>query len=393
MHKFVFFLLLIIATNTAMADSQTIRIGLNADMSGPDYRSGEAIRRGTELAISQINADGGVLGRSLELVVRDHRRNPARGIVNVQELASDSNVVAIMGGKHTPVILAELEHIHKVEIPYLVPWAAGTSVVENGYHLNYVFRVSVRDEYAGNFLVQYAAYQGYERIALLLEHTGWGRSNERAITDALQQHQMQLVRTDWFNWGQDVFDDALQRFKETEADVIIFVGNVPDGIAMAQALLQLPEPERFPVISHWGITGGDFQEVLAEELPQLDVAFLQTFSFFNPPYPERAELLARQYVDRYDDTDNWQQIMAPTGVAHAYDLTHLLAQAIERAGSTDRAQVKAALEEIDFHPGVVRDYVQPFTADYRDALSIDDFSMARFCNGTIKPSSITCEEE
>lgn len=63
-----------------------ILIGLDADITA--QRAGEAIRRGIVLAIDEINGAGSVLGRRLELVVRDYRGNPARGIDNIEELAT-----------------------------------------------------------------------------------------------------------------------------------------------------------------------------------------------------------------------------------------------------------------------------------------------------------------
>ncbi len=71
----------------------------------------------------------------------------------MESCAAMSNVVAILGGIHTPVAMDELKTIHELQMIYLGPWAAGTPVVKNGHSPNYVFRVSVRDEYAGAFLV------------------------------------------------------------------------------------------------------------------------------------------------------------------------------------------------------------------------------------------------
>lgn len=86
-----------------------ILIGLDADMSSASAESGEAIRRGIVLALDGINRNGGVLGRRLELVVRDHRGNPGRGIDNMLAFAQMNDLVAVVGGIHTPVALEELE--------------------------------------------------------------------------------------------------------------------------------------------------------------------------------------------------------------------------------------------------------------------------------------------
>ena len=145
-----------------------IIIGLDADMSAGAAEGGLSIQRGAEIAIAEINEGGGVLGRPLQLKIKDHRGNPVRGANNIKSYAAMDNLVAVLGGVHTPVAMHELPLIHQHKIIYLGPWAAGTPVVKNGYQPNYVFRVSIRDEFAGAFLVQKALQKGYRKVALAL---------------------------------------------------------------------------------------------------------------------------------------------------------------------------------------------------------------------------------
>lgn len=78
----------------AIADD-TIKLGLVAAMSGQSAKSGEAIVRGLSVAIDEINAKGGVLGKKLELVVRDDESNPAKGVVAARELVQREKVAAL----------------------------------------------------------------------------------------------------------------------------------------------------------------------------------------------------------------------------------------------------------------------------------------------------------
>ena len=364
-----------------------IVIGLDADLSSGSARSGQAIQRGAEIAIDEINAKGGVLGRPLKLVSRDHRGNPARGVDNIMAFAEMDGVVAVLGGLHTPVALHELKAIHETRMIYLGPWAAGTPVVENGYSPSYVFRVSVRDEYAGGFLVRQALARGHQRIALLLENTGWGRSNERAMTAALGAEGMKPAILSWFHWGPADTRDALRDVEAAQPDVILLVANAPEGRAIIQSMADRPAESRIPIISHWGITGGTFFRDSQGSLEKVDLSFLQTFSFFRPPFPERVESVVQAYVTKYPDADGPEDIFAPVGTAHAYDLVHLLARAIERAGPTERPVVRDALERLDRHPGLVRDYDPAFSAEKHDALDVSDFNLSRFDRtGVIVPA-------
>ncbi|MDJ0968885.1 MAG: ABC transporter substrate-binding protein [Kiloniellales bacterium] len=378
-------------TLTAAADptANPIVVGLDADMTKGAAQSGEAIRRGLVLAIEEINARGGVLGRPLSLVVRDHRGNPARGRDNIEDFAAMDDLVAVVGGIHTPVALAELEAIHRHGLPYLGPWAAGTPVVSNGFDPNFVFRVSVRDEHAGGFLVEAARSRGFERLGLLLWRTGWGRSNEAAMHEALTLQGLHPAAVTWFNSGERDMSAQIDALRAAGAEVIMLVANPVDGLVAIQEIAGRPEAERLPIISHWGITGGDFFTQAGDALAKVDLSFLQTFSFFDPPFPERAARLYEAYCARFGGCRSPADVISPVGTAHAYDLVQLLSQAIERAGTVDRAAIRESLERLGPYDGLMRNYDPAFTPDRHDALDASDFRLCRFDeNGAIVPIGV-----
>jgi len=374
---------------STVAWSAPIQVGLDADLSSGSARSGESIRRGVLLAMEEINQQGGVLGRPLQLIAKDHRGNPSRGIDNIEAFSQMDDVVAVMGGLHTPVAMKELKTVHNNQIPFLVPWAAGTPVIANGYTPNYAFRVSVRDQYAGEFLVKQATRQGHQKIGLLLERTGWGRSNQKAMTTALAKRELEPVAVEWFHWGDKAFLPILKGMQQAGAEAVLLVANAPEGKAVIRGVSEMPPTIRPKVFSHWGITGGDFFESVGGALSEVDLQFLQTYSFINPHNPDRAAALVEQYCQQFgcdNTTTPARSIFAPVGTAHAYDLIHLLAMAIERAGTVERQAVRDALEQIPEYQGLVRNYKPPFTADHHDALSGVDFRLARYDeSGAIVP--------
>ncbi len=356
-----------------------IRIGLDADLTV--LQAGEAIRRGIVLAIDEINASGGVLGRPLELVVRDNRGNPARGMDNIEELARLDDLVAVVGGMLTPVVLAQLETIHQHRLIYLGPWAAGTVVVDNGYDPNFVFRVSVRDEHAGGFLIDAALQRGFRRPGLLLWRTSWGRSNEAAMTAALDRLGMEPAGIQWFHSGQRNISAEIDALMANGADVVMLVANGPESAAVIREMALRPEDERLPIISHWGITGGNVPQRLGAALDAVDLTFLQTFSFVDPRFPETTARVYESYCLRFGDCVSPERVQSPVGTAQAYDLVHLLRQAIEQAGSIDRDRIRVAMENLQPHRGLVRHYDPAFTADRHDALDASDFRLFRFAEG------------
>lgn len=363
--------------------AQPLVIALDADMSSGSAQSGEAIRRGIVLAIDEINAAGGVLGHPMELTVRDHRGNPARGADNIEELAGVQNLLAIVSGLHTPVALNQLEAIHKHKIPFLVPWAAGTEIVDNEYHPNYVFRVSVKDALAGAFLVGKVLAAGHDRPGLLLERTGWGRSNEAALMAALENWELLPAGIEWFNWGASTedFKRAYRTLIAGQAEVVILVSNPREGVKAVEAMASFPADARLPIVSHWGITGADFPMLAGNALDSVDLTILQTYSFFDPPFADRADKLVAAYCRAFGDCDGPKSVFSPAGTAHAYDLVQLLARAVLRAGTTDRVAVRRAMENLAPYRGLVRNYDPPFTETRHDALDSSDFRLARFGSG------------
>lgn len=372
----IFILLFALRTPvSADALSTPVRLGIDTDLSAVAVEGGIAITRGVELAVEKINANGGVLGRPLKLEIRDHRGNPARGMHHIQELAEMEDMAAIIGGVHTPVALASLPAIHKHNVIYLDPWAAGTAIVDNGYRPNNVFRISVRDSEAGKVMVKHIAERGFKRITLVLERTAWGRSNEQSISAAAKSANIDIVATHWINWQQPTFDDAKAVLSDS-SDAVVIVANSPEGATVINSLFRSGHKLK-PVVSHWGIASGSFVERLdADVLSKMDIHVLQTFSFQHQDSPESKALL-HAYYQKYGETAP-EAIPAVVGLAHAYDLTMILAKAIASAQSLETDAIREALESLEEHQGVVKNYVPPFTENRHDALWADDYFMARY---------------
>ncbi len=369
------------------ADTKTLYIGLDADMSAVAQAGGTAIKRGAEIAIDEINQAGGVLGYKLALIVKDHRGNPARGITNINEFAKQENLVAILGGVHTPVVLKELPAIHQHKLIFLDPWAAGTNIVDNGFNPNYVFRVSVRDKEAGKVFIEHAKKLGLSKIGLLLERTGWGRSNEKSIKEYASISGLEILETQWFNWGQKSFDDELTALKKLNIEGIILVANAPEGAEITKSFISQNYPPDFPIISHWGISSGEFVELVGiDTLNKLTIAVLQTYSFESPFDPAKNNFVLSRYQSLFDQNINTKNIQGASGVAHAYDLIQLLALAIKQANTINRENIRDALENITSYKGLVKLYQPAFTKDKHDALLAEDYMMSRFDkNGQLTP--------
>lgn len=352
---------------------KAIVIGIDADLSMGGKTVGLAIKRGVELAVNELNARGGLLGKKLVLIAKDHRGVASKGVENVREFIDRPDTVAIIGGKHSPVIAAEMETIQQAHIPYIVPWAAASEVTENGYGDNAVFRVSLNDSQAAVYLAE-QAFSRFKRPAIIVENSIWGRGNLTKMQNHCKKCGTGFAAEIVINRGQTDFSEELQEIRDTGADAIIIVLNTVEGTNVVEAIGK--SGLALPVISHWGIVGEAFFQKNRKLLQTLDLQFIQTFSFLRQQHPA-AKMLETAYGEYYGIT-SLRKIDAPVGVAQAYDAVHLLAEAIKKAGTTGRDDVRKALEKLPPYQGAVKRYAPAFSAKRHDTMGKEDFFMAKF---------------
>jgi branched-chain amino acid transport system substrate-binding protein len=364
-------------------------IALDADFSGGAKNGGIAIKRGVELAIDDINQKGGVLGKQLTLITSNHRGNPARGVANVKKHLTDERVIAIIGGVHTPVVMAQLPTVNQAGLPFLIPWAAGTNIVENGLETNNVFRVSLRDSEAAITILDFVKQNGYKNISLVLERTGWGRSNETSMKRYANQVGITVDEVVWFNWRQKSFTSLIEQIQVKQDKALILVANAPEGADFLLALQDTPKKSSLPVLSHWGITAGDFVSMVGlEKLNTMSLAVLQSFHFSSTNMQENAQMLLSKYNEKYQAETDEIKINAAVGLAQGYDIIQLLAKSIEQGNSAQANVIITELEKIESYKGIIKHYKQPFSSIKRDALFADDYLMTRFNQqGYLVPAS------
>ena len=350
-----------------------IVLGLNQSMSENFHASAISIKRGVDLAVKEINSKGGILGKKLIVQVKDHGGFPARGIQNMEFFAKQKDVMAVIGGMHSPVVLSELDTVHKMRIPYLIPWAAASNIISNKYDTPYIFRLSVRDEYAGPFLTQEAEKFG-KNIALLLENTPWGKSNHKAILETIASSSSKISSIKWFEWGETNFKKRLEEIINSNADVIIYVGNAPEGIHFLKSMYD--SKTSIPIISHWGITGGKFWQLAKKYLKLIDLRFLQTFILEDDEKSQISHFFGR-YREYYSLNAN-DVIPAPFGTIHAYDLVHLFAKALTLAGKLDRDLLRDKLISISNFKGAVKQHISPFSKKLKEGLGPEDLNLGRY---------------
>jgi branched-chain amino acid transport system substrate-binding protein len=359
---------------------ETIKVGLVAALSGQSAKSGEAITRGLQVAIDEINAAGGVLGKRIELVRRDDESNPAKGLVAARELVQREKVAVFFGGIDTPVSMAIVPFANSAKAPFMGVWAAGTPITRNGAAENYVFRVSAVDELVDEAMVAQAAKKGARKPGMMLINNPWGESNEVGLKKALAAKNIPAAGIEKF--GNDDVDmvPQLTRLKDNGADAVFLVANVQPAAQVVKSLDRMGW--NVPVVSHWGPAGGRFTELGGARAETVDM--VQTYSFSGKLSPKGEKVLAALKA-KHPDVKTPADVTPAVGIANAYDAMHLAALAIAKAGSTDGPAVRKAFYEIGPYEGLIKTYTKPFTPENHDALSKDDYIFTRFKGPEIVP--------
>jgi tripartite ATP-independent transporter DctP family solute receptor len=351
----------------------TLLIALDADLSQECTAAGLGFKRGIMLALEEINAAGGVLGRPLRLIARDNRGMAHVGLANQAEFAADPRVVAMVAGVQASVVVEQARQARQLGLPLLVAWSADAQVLAPQPAGDPVFRLSGNDRLIGPFLTDHLLVIA-SRPAILYENSVWGRGNLDIMQAHLRERGADLPFAQAFNRGDLQPGAMIEALHRSGADSVMLIAPPREGGEIMRELAH--QRIELPVITHWGLSCGDLWQQQRRTLARVNPSVFQTFSFIDSPRPA-ARALAENYLLRYG-LASVREIAAPQAVAQSHDLMHLLARAIEQAGSTERTHIVHALEHLPRHAGAVRDYRPAFSPQRHDALDRTDYHLARF---------------
>jgi branched-chain amino acid transport system substrate-binding protein len=215
---------------------------------------------------------------------------------------------------------------------------------------------------------------------MILVNNPWGESNEKGLTAALKEANIQPAGTEKFEPNDVDVVPQLTRLKQNGADALFLVGNVGPSAQVVKSLDRMGW--NVPIVSHWGPAGGRFTELAGPSAR--NVVFVQTYSFFGKLSPTGEKVLAALKA-KYPDVKGPGDVTPAVGVANAYDSMHLVALAIEKAGNTSGPDIRDAMYRIDRHEGLIKTYTKPFSPGNHEAVSENDYIWTRFEDNQILP--------
>ena len=344
-------------------------IGFDDDYGQKTNTTAMAIEWGIRAAMEEINAKGGVLnGRPLQLATTDNKGIAARGKDNFIQLAANTQLVAVLTGKHSPISVGMLREAHRLQVPLVSVWGSADGITDHDQKPSYSFRVSLKDSWGVEAMMKrlQSKYKVSQGCAIVPNNEA-GRSAERVIRGSSLKGGVQFPTVVRFDMGAISLKSQYQACMDAQTQGVIFVGSEISGAALIKEIAAHPHTLRLPVVSNLGPAGGTLHEMAKDELPMVRIEFIQTFTFIQNTRP-RAVYLA-DWILKKSGLQRVHDIPSPAGAAHAYDAVHLIASAIQTAQTTSPPKIRDALENLPPFNGAIRHYAKPFTDAQHNALN------------------------
>lgn len=352
---------------------EPLKIGAIFAITGPASSLGEPEANTAKMLEEQINAEGGINGRPLEIIIRDTKGDETEGLTVVKELIDKENVLAIVGPSRSGTTMGIIETIEQAEVP-LISCAAARAITDPVK--KWVFNTPQCDQDAVYKIYEYLKKEGITKIAVLTASSGYGEEGLKQLEAQAADVGIEIVANEQFADTDSDMTAQLTNIKATDAEALICwgVGPAPALIAKQHQQLQMD----IPLIMSHGVANRRFIEgagdaangiilpagklIVADQLPDDD--------------PQKSLLLeyAKQYEEKFGKP-------ADTFGGHAWDAIMLVVNAM-RNGATDRAAIRDAIENTRDFMGIGG--IFNFSADAHYGLSPDAFVMVQIVDGDWK---------
>ena len=356
-----------------------IKIGVAGPFTGGSAPMGVSMRDGVKLAVTEINAKGGVLGRQIQLIERDDEAKNERGVQVAQELINKEKVTATVGYINTGVALASQRFYQEAKIPVMNNVATGSIVTKQfaDQPENYIFRNAANDSIQSAMIVEEAIVRRkMTKVAILADSTNYGQLGREDLEKALEKKGIKAVAVEKYNIKDVDMTAQLLKAKEAGAQVVITYGIGPELAQIANGMEKLDW--KVPMMGSWTLSMGNFIDNAGKNgdgarMPQ---------TFIQDGNTPKRKAFIDAYVKTYKPTGG--RIPSPVSAAQGYDSIYLLAAAIKQAGSTEGPKVLAALESLNEKvDGVVASYNKPFSKTEHEAISASMVTFGEVKDGRV----------
>jgi len=334
--------LAILSTVLRAAEPPPIKVGEFASLTGKEAAFGQSSHKGTLLAVEEINAAGGVLGRKIQLITEDNQSKAGESATIAKKLISRDKVVALIGEVASMRSLEAAPIAQQFRIPMISPSSTNPKVTEIG---NYVFRVCFIDPFQGVVMAKFARNSlKLKRVAVLTSvSSAYSVGLAKYFKERFTQDGGAIALEQRFTEGDKDFKAQLTAIKAANVDGIFLPGYYTEAALVCKQArdlgLNLP------------LFGGDGWE--APQLISIGGAAVEGTYYSTHYSPENKSPAVSGFVERF--RKRWNNEVPDAMAALGYDAAMVLADAIKRAGTTDSAKLRDALAATKNLPGVTGD--------------------------------------
>lgn len=321
-----------VVTGTAGA-ADTLKIGIIESISGAAAAYGENHRKGTRLAIEEINSAGGFNGKPIEFQAEDDRSDPAAGINAAKKLIAQQKVNAIVGSSASLVTIAFTKENERYKVPAVNGMAGSPTITEQGY--KYTWRVNMTDAQLDMKAVEYFINEkNVKQFAFLVENSDYGKPPTQAAAEHIKGMGGTVTSYEEYNRGETDFKAQLSKIKDTSPEVIFVHGYYTEGSIIARQIKELGINTLLIVNMGQGVP--KFVELAGDAangavfpttwLPGLD--------------NEKSKNFEAAFKAKYDQEPGAFE-------AGSYDAIYTIVEAAKRGGGSDPKQIQAGLQKLE----------------------------------------------
>jgi len=322
--------------NAAPATGEPVWFGVSGPLTGPNAQYGAQWQAGFDLALDQINAEGGINGHPLRYVFEDSQSDPRQAVTIAQKFVADPRILIELGDFSSPASMAASPIYQRAGLVQLGFTNSHPDFTKGG---DYIWSPSVSQADAQPLLADLAAKQGFKRVAVLYQNTDWGRTSKDVFVKAANARGAQVVATEGYQPSDKDFRATLVRVRDTHPDALVLIAYYADG---AQIVRQAYESGiRLPVVAASSVYSPKFLELGGDAVNGVTT---NTSFFPGDPRPEVQRFVQGFKAKYHREPDAFN--------AFAYDAVIIAADAL-RTGGTTRQGVHDALPKLRDIPSVV----------------------------------------
>ncbi len=313
---------------------ETVKLGLIQPLTGSVAYNGTTDVNGSKLAADEINARGGVLGKKLELVIEDGQCRPANSVNAAEKLIQRDKVAALSGAFCSSATLAVMPVAENYKLPLLTGVSSNATLTEKGN--KWFFRATETDRMLAKSFAKILFDQlKLRKVAYIGVNDDWGRGGVAEFESQMAALGATTVMKEFFEHGTSDFYTILTKLRASGADGAFVAAETQDGSIFVKQKAELGVATKVFGVGSWATS--DFLKLTGPSSEGIYAA-VPYASTMNTP---KNKAFVEAYTSRYKE--------APGKYAAAgYNAIHILADAINRAGSTDAEKIREALSKTKY---------------------------------------------